>query len=88
MCLHQNLEEGSQKLGSSQDHDSKGSVAYRSKPANSDATLESAFFRYCQQITIEAMIGARTRHAGLYKKGKIRVQVILKLGMFCLGSGL
>ena len=43
-CLHWNLEEGSQKLESSQDHDSKGSVVCRSKPDDLDATLESAFF--------------------------------------------
>jgi len=64
-------------LESSQNHVSKGSIACRLKPADSDAALESAFFRYRQQIVTEAMIGAGTRHAGLYKKGKIRVQVIL-----------
>ena len=77
MCLHQNLEEESQRLKSSQDHVIKESIACRSKPAYSNATLESAFFRQRQQITTKAMIGAGTRHVGLYKKGKIRVQVIL-----------
>jgi hypothetical protein len=43
LCLHQNLEEESQKLERSQDHVSKGSIACRSKPADSDAALESAF---------------------------------------------
>ena len=33
--------------------------------------------RMQQQITTKATIGAGTRHVGLYKKGKIRVQVIL-----------
>ena len=45
MCLHQNLEEGFQRLESSQNHVSKGSIACRSKIADSDAALESAFFR-------------------------------------------
>ena len=71
------MEEESQGLESSQNHVSKGSITCRSKPANSNAALESAFFKYRQQTTIEAMIGAGTRLAGLYKKGKIRVQVIL-----------
>ena len=77
MCLDQNLEEELQGLGSSQDHVIKESIACRSEPANSNATLESAFFRWRQQITTKATIGAGSRHVGLYKKGKIRVQVIL-----------
>ena len=36
MCLHQNLEEESQGLESYQDHVIKESIAYRSKPADSD----------------------------------------------------
>ena len=54
----------------------KESAAWRSELVDSDA-LESAFFRQRQQMTTEATIGAGTRHAGLYKKGKIIVQVIL-----------
>ena len=77
MCLHQNLEEGSQGLESSQDRVIKESIACRSEPADSNAALESAFFRQRQQITTKATIGAGTRHVGLYQKKKISVQVIL-----------
>ena len=77
MCLHQILEEELQELKSSQDHVIKESITCRSEPADSNAKLELAFFGQCQQITTKAMIGARMRHVGLYKKGKIRVQVIL-----------
>ena len=44
-CLHRNLEEGSQKLESSQNHVSKKSIACESEQADSDAALESAFFK-------------------------------------------
>ena len=71
------MEEESQGLESSQDHVSKESIACRSESANSNAALESAFFRQRPQITTRAKIGAVTRHDGLYKRGKIRVQVIL-----------
>ena len=42
-CLHQNLEEESQGLESSQDHVIRGSNAYRSKLANSDAKTRIDF---------------------------------------------
>ena len=45
MCLHQNLEEESQGLESSQDHVIRGSNAYRSKLANSDAKTGIGFLR-------------------------------------------
>ena len=77
MCLHQNLEEELQGFGSSRNHVIKESAVWRSELVDSYAALESAFFGRRQQITTEAMIGAEMRHAGLYKKGKIRVQVIL-----------
>ena len=77
MCLHQNLKEESQGLENSQDHVTKESIACRSEPVDLNAALESAFFRQRQQITTKATIGAGTRHVGPYKKGKIRVQVIL-----------
>ena len=76
-CLHQNLKEEWQGLESSQEHVIKESIACRSEPADSNAALESTFFRLRQRITTKATIGAGTRHDGLYKKGKIRVQVIL-----------
>ena len=82
MCLHQNLEEEPQGLESSQDHVIKESIACRSKPADLNAALESAFIRQRQQITTKATIGAGTRHVGLYKKGKIIFQVILILECF------
>ena len=77
MCLHQNLEEESQGLKSSQDYVIKELIACRSESADSNTTLKLAFFRKRQQITTKATIGAETKHVGLYKKGKIRVQVIL-----------
>ena len=77
VCLHQNLEEGLQGLESSQDPVIKESIARRSISADSNAALESTFFMQRQQITTKAKIGAGTRHDGLYKRGKIRVQVIL-----------
>ena len=77
MCLHQNLEGVSQRLKSSQDHVIKEAVACRSELVDLNAALESAFFMQRWQIMTKAMIGARTKHDGLYKRGKIRVQVIL-----------
>ena len=55
----------------------KEAIACRSELADSNAALESAFFRQRQRITTKATIGVETKHDGLYKKGKIRVQVIL-----------
>ena len=77
MCLHQNLEEESQGLESSQDHVSRESIACGSGLADSNAAMELAFFKQRWQIMTKATIGARMRHDGLYKKGNIRVQVIL-----------
>ena len=77
LCLHQNLEEGSQGLKISQDHVIKESIMYRSVSADSNTKLESAFFIWHQQITTKATIDVGTRHVGLYRKEKIRVQVIL-----------
>ena len=68
---------GRKGLKSSKDHVSKESIACRSEPADSNAALESAFFRQRQQITTKAKIGTGTRYDGLYKRGKNRVQVIL-----------
>ena len=42
-CLHQNLEEESQGLESSQDHVIKESIACRSEPADSDAKTGIGF---------------------------------------------
>ena len=49
MCLHQNLEEESQGLESSQDHVIKESIACRSEPADSDAKNGIGFL----QISLE-----------------------------------
>ena len=45
MCLHQNLEEESQRLESSQYHVIKESIACRSKPADSDAKTRIGFLQ-------------------------------------------
>ena len=45
MCLHQNLEEESQGLESSQDHVIKESIAYRSELADSDAKTRIGFLQ-------------------------------------------
>ena len=65
------MEEESQRLESFQDHVIKESITCRSEPSDSNATLESAFFRERQQITIKATIGAGTKHVGLYKKERL-----------------
>jgi len=43
VCLHQNFEEGSQGLGSSQDRVVKESIACRSEPADSNAEIGIGF---------------------------------------------
>ena len=85
MCLHQNLEEESQGLKSSQDRVSRESIACRLGSADSNAALEFAFFRQRRQIMTKATISARKKHDGLYKREKIRVQVILNYEYFLLG---
>ena len=44
-CLHQNLEEESQGLETSQDHVIKESIACRSEPADSDAKTVISFLQ-------------------------------------------
>ena len=78
MCLHQNLEEGFQRLKSSQNHVSKRSIACRSEIADSDARAGIGFL----QITLADNDGGYVRCQdetcfGLYEKGKFRVQVTL-----------
>ena len=82
MCLHQNLEEGFQRLESSQNHDSKGSIACRSKPADSDAALELAFFRQRQQINDGSYDRRWDEACQTLQKGKDQSPSYLKLGMF------
>ena len=57
-------------------------IAWRLISADSEETLESALFEWRQQVTIMGYGWRREMHIGLYKKGKIRIQVILRLGMF------
>ena len=45
MCLHQNLEEGSQDLKSSQDHVSKESITQKSELAGSEAGTGIGFLQ-------------------------------------------
>ena len=66
-----------QGLESSQDHVTRESIACRSGPADSDVEIGIGFPQIAPADNNKAMFGARTKHAGLYKKGKIRVQVIL-----------
>ena len=47
------------------------------RATDSNAALESALFRQHRQIMTKTTIDARTKHDGLYKRGTIRVQVIL-----------
>ena len=45
MCLHQNLEEESQGLESSQDHVTRESIACRLEPADSDVQTRIGFLQ-------------------------------------------
>ena len=45
--------------------------------ADSDAKTKIGFLQIAPVDNDKATIGARTKHDGLYEKGKIRVQVIL-----------
>ena len=82
MCLHQNLEEGLQELETFKIVSTKDSVAWRLISVDSEETLWSALFEWRQQVTIMDYGQRREMQIGLYKKEKIRVQVILRLGMF------
>ena len=53
------------------------SIAKGSIWTDSDEAPESAVFEWRQQITTMSYGWRREIHFGLYKKGKIRVQVIL-----------
>ena len=55
----------------------KESIAYESISVDSDVALELALFEWRQQITTISYGWRREIHVGLYKKEKIRVQVIL-----------
>ena len=85
MCLHQNLEED---VTRAQDHVTKESIACRSEPADLDAETRIGFPQIVLTNNNEGYVGARTKHAGLYKKGKIRVQVILNWECFLYGQKL
>ena len=78
MCLHRNLEEGSQGLESSQNHIINGSVAGRSEIADLDAKIGISFLQ--TMLADDDRGYARRQDENMLdsiKKGKIRVQVIL-----------
>ena len=77
MCLHQNLEEESQGLESSQDHVIKESIAYRSEPADSDAKTGISFLRIAPADNDKGYVQRQDETCWTLQKGKIRVQVIL-----------
>ena len=77
-CLHQNLGRRTRELEASKIVSIKESIAWGSISADSDGTLESALFEWRQQIMIMSYGWRREIYIGLYKKGKIRVQVILR----------
>ena len=55
----------------------KKSIEWGSILAGLDAAMESALFEWHRQITTMSYGWCREIHIGLYKKEKIRVQVIL-----------
>ena len=77
MCLHQNLGRKTRELEAPKIVSIKDSVAWRLISADLEETLESALFEWRQQVTIMGFGRRREMQIGLYKKGKIRVQVIL-----------
>ena len=82
MRSHQNLERRTRELEASKIASIKDSIAWRLISADLEETLELALFEWRQQVMIMGYGWRREMHIGLYKKGKIRVQVILRLGMF------
>ena len=81
-CLHQSLERRMQELEASKVVSIKDSIAWRLISVDSEETLELALFEWRQQVTIMGYDWRQKMHIGLNKKGKIRVQVILRLGIF------
>ena len=78
MCLHQNLEEESQGLKSSQDRVIKESIACRSESADSDAKTRIGFLQIAPEDNDKGYVQRQHETCWiLQKKGKIRVQVIL-----------
>ena len=88
MCLHQNLEEESQGPESSQDHVIKESIACRSEPTDSDAKNRIGFLQIAPADNDKGYVRRQDETCWTLQKEKIIVQVILKLGMFSLGSRL
>ena len=70
MCLHQNLEEESQGLESSQDHVVKESIACRSEPADSDAETGIGFPQIAPAGNKKGYIRSQDETCRTLQKGK------------------
>ena len=70
MCLHQNLEEESQGLKSSQNHVIKGSIACRSEPADSDAKSGIDFLQIAPTDNDKGYVGRQDETCWTLQKGK------------------
>ena len=77
MCLHQNLEEESQGLESSQDYVIKESIACRSEPADSDTKTRIGFLQIASADNDKGYDRRWDKTCWTLQKEKIRVQVIL-----------
>ena len=77
MCLHQNLEEESRGLESSQDHIIRESIACRSGPADLDAKTGIGFLKIAPADNDKGYVQRQDETCWTLQKGKIRVQVIL-----------
>ena len=86
MCLHQNLEEESQGLKSSQDHVIKESIACRSEPADLDTKTRIGFLQIAPADNNRGYDRRWDETYWTIQKGKDLSPSYLKLGMFSLGS--
>ena len=86
MCLHQNLEEESQGLESSQDHVIKESIACRSEPADSNAKTGIGFLQIAPADNDKGYVRRQDETCWTLQKGKDLSPSYLKLGMFSLRS--
>ena len=77
MCLHQNLEEETQGLESSQDHVIKKSIVCRSEPADLDAKTGISFLHIAPADNDKGYDRRQDEACWTLQKGKKRVQVIL-----------
>ena len=70
MCLHQNLEEESQGLESSQDNVIKESIACRSEPADSNAKTRIGFVQIAPTDNDKAYDRCQDKTCWTLQKGK------------------